>query len=133
MPTKIAINGFGRTGRMFFRAALHQPDLELVAVNDFDQPTGKGATGKVDGRSIMLGNARYLVFGPRSRTGFYLDRCKIPLVDVLRGYCASVFVSRLPCGESKALAYIVCGNLASRRRRANEAQSHQAHLRQSRC
>ena len=34
MPTKIAINGFGRTGRMFFRAALHHPDLELVAVND---------------------------------------------------------------------------------------------------
>ena len=34
MPTKVAINGFGRTGRMFFRAALHHPDLELVAVND---------------------------------------------------------------------------------------------------
>lgn len=33
MPTKIAINGFGRTGRMFLRAALQQPDLELVAVN----------------------------------------------------------------------------------------------------
>ena len=40
MPTKIAINGFGRTGRMFFRAALHHPDLELVAVNDLtDAPT----------------------------------------------------------------------------------------------
>ncbi|MGO9450406.1 MAG: type I glyceraldehyde-3-phosphate dehydrogenase [Candidatus Binataceae bacterium] len=34
MPTKIAINGFGRTGRMFLRAALHHPDLELIAVND---------------------------------------------------------------------------------------------------
>jgi glyceraldehyde 3-phosphate dehydrogenase (phosphorylating) len=34
MPTKIAINGFGRIGRMFFRAALHQPELELVAIND---------------------------------------------------------------------------------------------------
>jgi glyceraldehyde 3-phosphate dehydrogenase len=34
MPTKIAINGFGRTGRMFFRAALHHPDLEPVALND---------------------------------------------------------------------------------------------------
>lgn len=37
MPTKIAINGFGRTGRMFFRAALHHPDLELVAVNDMTE------------------------------------------------------------------------------------------------
>jgi glyceraldehyde 3-phosphate dehydrogenase (phosphorylating) len=34
MPIKIAINGFGRTGRMFLRAALFHPDLELVAVND---------------------------------------------------------------------------------------------------
>jgi glyceraldehyde-3-phosphate dehydrogenase/erythrose-4-phosphate dehydrogenase len=24
MPTKIAINGFGRTGRIFFRATLHE-------------------------------------------------------------------------------------------------------------
>jgi glyceraldehyde 3-phosphate dehydrogenase len=40
MLTKIGINGFGRTGRMFFRAALHHPELELVAVNDLtDAPT----------------------------------------------------------------------------------------------
>ncbi len=34
MATRIAINGFGRIGRMFFRAALHKKDLEVVAVND---------------------------------------------------------------------------------------------------
>jgi glyceraldehyde 3-phosphate dehydrogenase len=34
VATKIAINGFGRIGRMFFRAALHKSDLEVVAVND---------------------------------------------------------------------------------------------------
>lgn len=34
MPTKIAINGFGRTGRMFFRSALNHPALEVVAIND---------------------------------------------------------------------------------------------------
>ncbi len=34
MPIKVAINGFGRTGRMFFRAALHHKELELVAIND---------------------------------------------------------------------------------------------------
>jgi glyceraldehyde 3-phosphate dehydrogenase len=31
---KIGINGFGRIGRMFYRAALAQKDLEVVAVND---------------------------------------------------------------------------------------------------
>lgn len=40
MATKIGINGFGRIGRMFFRAALGKPDLDIVAVNDItDAPT----------------------------------------------------------------------------------------------
>ena len=34
MSTKMAINGLGRTGRMFFRAALQHPELEVVALND---------------------------------------------------------------------------------------------------
>lgn len=32
--TKIAINGFGRIGRMAFRAILKHPELEVVAIND---------------------------------------------------------------------------------------------------
>ncbi|MGH7987021.1 MAG: type I glyceraldehyde-3-phosphate dehydrogenase [Candidatus Binataceae bacterium] len=40
MATRIAINGFGRIGRMFYRAALLKPELEVVAVNDItDAPT----------------------------------------------------------------------------------------------
>jgi glyceraldehyde 3-phosphate dehydrogenase len=40
VATKIAINGFGRIGRMFFRAALGKKELEVVAVNDItDAPT----------------------------------------------------------------------------------------------
>lgn len=34
MSIKIAINGFGRIGRIFFRAALKNEDLEVVAIND---------------------------------------------------------------------------------------------------
>ncbi len=34
MATKIAINGFGRIGRMLFRAMLGRKELEVVAVND---------------------------------------------------------------------------------------------------
>ncbi len=34
MATKIGINGFGRIGRMFFRAALGKRELDVVAVND---------------------------------------------------------------------------------------------------
>jgi glyceraldehyde 3-phosphate dehydrogenase len=37
---KVGINGFGRIGRMFLRAALTKKDLEVVAVNDItDAPT----------------------------------------------------------------------------------------------
>lgn len=32
--TKIAINGFGRIGRIFFRVARNNPDLQIVAIND---------------------------------------------------------------------------------------------------
>jgi len=34
MSIKVGINGFGRIGRMFLRAALTKKDLEVVAVND---------------------------------------------------------------------------------------------------
>ena len=34
MTIKIGINGFGRIGRMLFRAGMHDPELECVAIND---------------------------------------------------------------------------------------------------
>lgn len=34
MPTKIAINGFGRIGRLVFRVACQRDDIEVVAIND---------------------------------------------------------------------------------------------------
>jgi glyceraldehyde 3-phosphate dehydrogenase len=34
MATKIGINGFGRIGRNVFRAALSNPEVEVVAIND---------------------------------------------------------------------------------------------------
>ena len=34
MAIKVGINGFGRIGRMVFRAGLKNPNIEFVAVND---------------------------------------------------------------------------------------------------
>lgn len=39
MKKKIAINGFGRIGRLFFRAALDSADIEIVTINDLMDPT----------------------------------------------------------------------------------------------
>ncbi|MFA5250763.1 MAG: glyceraldehyde 3-phosphate dehydrogenase NAD-binding domain-containing protein, partial [Parachlamydiales bacterium] len=38
MVTRIAINGFGRIGRLAFRIAFSRPDLEIVAINDLVAP-----------------------------------------------------------------------------------------------
>ena len=35
-------------------------NLDLGKVAEFDSPTGKGATGKVDGKAVLLGNSKYL-------------------------------------------------------------------------
>ncbi len=41
-------------------AAARQRGLTLPEVSDFDSPTGRGALGTVEGRRIVLGNARFL-------------------------------------------------------------------------
>ena len=40
--------------------AAKERGIELTTVEGFDSPTGKGATGKVSGKSIVLGNSKYL-------------------------------------------------------------------------
>jgi Cu+-exporting ATPase len=40
--------------------AAKERELEPSTVEDFDSPTGKGATGTVNGKSIVLGNSKYL-------------------------------------------------------------------------
>ena len=39
MALKTAINGFGRIGRMVFRAGLDNPDIEFAAINDLTSPS----------------------------------------------------------------------------------------------
>ena len=38
MAIKVGINGFGRIGRMVFRAAMEMPEIEIVGVNDLCPP-----------------------------------------------------------------------------------------------
>jgi P-type Cu+ transporter len=40
--------------------AAKERNLELGKVEEFSSPTGRGATGKVDGKTIVLGNANFL-------------------------------------------------------------------------
>jgi Cu+-exporting ATPase len=40
--------------------AAEERNLDLGKVDAFDSPTGKGATGKVDGKTVLLGNSNFL-------------------------------------------------------------------------
>ena len=40
--------------------AAKERNLDLGKVEEFDSPTGKGATGKVDGKTVLLGNSNFL-------------------------------------------------------------------------
>mgnify|MGYP001601918486 CR=1 FL=1 len=48
MTVRVAVNGFGRIGRIFFRAALEANDLEVVAVNDLTDAKTLGHLLKYD-------------------------------------------------------------------------------------
>jgi glyceraldehyde 3-phosphate dehydrogenase len=48
MAVKVAVNGFGRVGRLVFRAALGDPRVEIVAVNDLTSPAANAHLLKYD-------------------------------------------------------------------------------------
>jgi glyceraldehyde 3-phosphate dehydrogenase len=55
MAVKVGINGFGRIGRNVFRAALGNPEIDIVAVNDLTSPATLAHLLKYDS---ILGNLK---------------------------------------------------------------------------
>lgn len=58
MATKVAINGFGRIGRGFLRAAHGREELEVVAINDLGSPENLAYLLKYD---TVYGRAKFSV------------------------------------------------------------------------
>ncbi|MDE3196031.1 MAG: type I glyceraldehyde-3-phosphate dehydrogenase [Acidobacteriota bacterium] len=78
MPVKVGINGFGRIGRNVVRAALNNPEIEFVAVNDltdtktlahltkYDSVMGSlSETVTADGDGILIGGRKLRVFAQK--------------------------------------------------------------------
>jgi glyceraldehyde 3-phosphate dehydrogenase len=78
MPVKVGINGFGRIGRNVVRAALNNPEIEFVAVNDltdtktlahltkYDSVMGAlSETVSHDADSITIGSHKLKVFATK--------------------------------------------------------------------
>jgi len=124
MPAKMGINGFGRIGRLVFRAAMAHPEVEVVAVNDpfmdieymvymlkYDSVHGKypgtveAAEGAlvVDGKKVSIFTDKDPASIPWGKagadyvcesTGVFCDRPKAGLH--LGGGCKKVIISAPP-------------------------------------
>jgi glyceraldehyde 3-phosphate dehydrogenase len=93
MPTRIAINGFGRIGRMAVRAGWKNPKLQFVAVNDLsDAPTNAhllkydtvhgifDADVKVKGSTIIVGKHSMAVLAEKDPTKLPWAKLKVDVV-----------------------------------------------------
>ncbi|HAT56356.1 MAG TPA: type I glyceraldehyde-3-phosphate dehydrogenase [Veillonellaceae bacterium] len=87
MSTKIGINGFGRIGRLVFRAAFSRPDIEVAAVNDLGDIHALAhllqydtVHGKMDA-VISCGEDHLIVNGKKIRVFRNPDPAQIPWSD----------------------------------------------------
>ena len=89
MTTRVGINGFGRIGRNYFRAALEQnADLDIVAVNDLTSPETlahllkyDSVTGRI-GASVEVQDGNLVVGGKTIRVLAERDPVQLPWKDL---------------------------------------------------
>lgn len=88
MSLKVALNGFGRIGRMVFRAGLPNDEIDFVAINDLTDPPTlahllkyDSAQGVLDADVSSTGNS-LIVDGKEIRIFTEKEPSKIPWGDV---------------------------------------------------
>lgn len=92
MTVRVAINGFGRIGRLVFRAAMADKDVEFVGVNDIVTPDNLAYLLKYDsihGRAsaeISSDEQGLIVDGKHVRCVSVLDPSKLPWKDLKADY-----------------------------------------------
>jgi glyceraldehyde 3-phosphate dehydrogenase len=88
MPLRLGINGFGRIGRMAFRAGYSNQDIEFVAINDLTDPSALAHLLKYDSsQGIMdadISNTdnSLIIDGKEIQIYMEKDPSKIPWGDV---------------------------------------------------
>ena len=66
MAIKVAINGFGRIGRLSFRRIVEEGDMEVVAINDLTDAANLAYLLKYDTAHSMLRTLRSVQMEPLS-------------------------------------------------------------------
>jgi len=88
MAVKVGINGFGRIGRNVLRAALGNPEIDFVAVNDLTSPATLAHLLKHDSilgnlkNDISAGDDFISVDGKKIKVWAERDPAKLPWADV---------------------------------------------------
>jgi glyceraldehyde 3-phosphate dehydrogenase len=88
MAVKVGINGFGRIGRNVLRAALGNPELDFVAVNDLTSPATLAHLLKYDSvlgnlkNEVTSGDDFISVDGKKIKVWAERDPAKLPWADV---------------------------------------------------
>ena len=86
--TRVAINGFGRIGRIFFRYAFGHPDLEFVAINDLGSSENLAYLIKYDtvygryDKSVEVENGELVVDGHKIKVISEKDPGLLPWKDL---------------------------------------------------
>lgn len=111
---KVAINGFGRIGRLVFRLMEEDPDFEIVAINDltdaeqlayllkYDTNHRNYRTGEISNTedSIVVGNRTIKVYAEKDPTALPWGSLGVDVVFE----CTGAFTS-----QEKAMAHITAG------------------------
>jgi len=88
MAVKVGINGFGRIGRLVFRAALNNPDIEVVAVNDLTDAKMLAHLLKYDSvhgaleQEVSVDGDSFVVDGQKVKVIAERDPAQIPWKDL---------------------------------------------------
>ncbi len=88
MTTRIAINGFGRIGRIFFRQAFGNPEIEIVAINDLGTAANLAYLLKYDSvygrynKPVQLADSKMIVDGKEIALLQEKDPSKLPWKDL---------------------------------------------------
>ena len=90
---RVGINGFGRIGRLVFRAGAHDPKIEFVAINDLVPADNlayllkyDSTHGKFDGEVKPEGETGILVNGHLVKTFALRDPAQLPWKDLKVDY-----------------------------------------------
>jgi len=110
---RVGINGFGRIGRAFFRAAWSDPEVEIVGVNDLGDAQNLAYLLKYDTvyrtlpAEVKAGNGQLIVGGKQMYFGSEKDPTKLPWGSL----SVSVAVESTGVFESyeKASAHLTAG------------------------